>query len=119
MSAVLAQRAALQAAQPGLRQTPVAWFVAATARALQAHPWLNAEWRADGIFLHHAYHIGLAVALEEGLIVPVIRHAERRDLPNIARAIEDLAGRARSGQLQPDEVRGGTFTITNFGPVAA
>ena len=115
MSAVLAQRAALQAVQPELRLTPGAWFVAATARALQAHPWLNAEWREDGIFLHHAYHIGLAVALDEGLIVPVIRDVDRRDLPNIARAIEDLAGRARSGQLQPDEVRGGTFTITNFG----
>ena len=115
MSAVLAQRAALQAAQPELRLTPGAWFVAATARALQAHPWLNAEWRADGIFLHHGCHVGLAVALDEGLIVPVIRDVDRRDLPNIARAIEDLAGRARSGRLQPDEVRGGTFTITNFG----
>ena len=115
MSAVFAQRAALQAAQPELRLTPGAWFVAATARALQAHPWLNAEWRADGIFLHHGCHVGLAVALDEGLIVPVIRDVDRRDLPNIARAIEDLAGRARSGQLQPDEVQGGTFTITNFG----
>ena len=115
MSAVLAQRAALQAAQPELRQTPVAWFVAATARALQAHPWLNAEWREDGIFLHHGCHIGLAVALDEGLIVPVIRHAEQRSLPDLAQTIDDLARRARSGRLQPDEVRGGTFTITNFG----
>ena len=115
MGAVQAQRAALQAAHPGLRLTPGAWFVAATARALQAHPWLNSEWRADGIFLHHACHIGLAVALDEGLIVPVIRHAERRSLPDLAQVIENLARRARSGQLQADEVQGGTFTITNFG----
>lgn len=115
MSQVLAQRAALQAARPALRLTPSAWFVAAAARALAAHPWLNAEWRADGIFLHHACHIGLAVALDEGLIVPVIRDAGQRDLPDIARAIQDLAQRARAGRLQPDELRGPTFTISNFG----
>ena len=115
MSAVQAQRAALQAAHPALRLTPGAWFVAATARALQAHPWLNSEWRADGIFLHHACHVGLAVALDEGLIVPVIRDADKRDLADIAGAIHDLARRARSGQLQADDVQGGTFTITNFG----
>ena len=89
--------------------------MAATARALQAHPWLNAEWRADGIFLHHGCHVGLAVALDDGLIVPVVRDADKRDLADIAQVIHDLAGRARSGQLQPDEVRGATFTITNFG----
>lgn len=115
MGAVLAQRAALQAAQPELRLTLNAWFVAATARALAAHPWLNAEWRDEGIFLHQDCHIGLAVALEEGLIVPVIRDAGQRELADLARRIDDLAQRARAGRLGPDEVQGGTFTISNFG----
>ncbi|MDD9956999.1 MAG: dihydrolipoamide acetyltransferase family protein [Anaerolineaceae bacterium] len=115
MGAVLAQRETLRAEHPGLRFTPVAWIVAATARALVEHPTLNAEWRADGIFLHHERHVGLAVALEEGLIVPVIRHADRLALPDLARAIADLATRARAGQLRPDEARGGTFTISNYG----
>ena len=115
MGAVLAQRTALQAAQPELRLTLNAWFVAAAARTLQAHPWLNAEWRDEGIFLHHDCHIGLAVALEEGLIVPVIRDAGQRHLTAIMRAINDLAQRARERRLGPDEVRGATFTISNFG----
>ncbi len=115
MCAVLAQRTALQAAQPELRLTLNAWFVAAAARTLQAHPWLNAEWRDEGIFLHHDCHIGLAVALEEGLIVPVIRDAGQRHLTAIMRAINDLAQRARERRLGPDEVRGATFTISNFG----
>ena len=83
MGAVLAQREALQAERSDLRLTPVAWIVAATARALVEHPLLNAEWRADGIFLHHECHVGLAVALAEGLIVPVIRHADRLSLPEL------------------------------------
>ncbi|MCY3946897.1 MAG: dihydrolipoamide acetyltransferase family protein [Anaerolineaceae bacterium] len=115
MGAVLAGREALQNELHGMRFTPVAWIVAATARALVEHPLLNAEWRADGIFLHHERHIGIAVALDEGLIVPVIRHAERLALPDIARTIADLATRARAGQLRPDEARGGTFTISNYG----
>lgn len=115
MGAVLARRAALQAEHPGLRLTPVAWIVAATARALVEHPLLNAEWRENGIFLRHERHIGLAVALEQGLIVPVIRHADRLALPDLARSIADLATRARAGQLRPDETQGGSFTISNFG----
>ena len=115
MSAVLRRREAMKAAHPDLRLTPVAWLVAMTARALARHPMLNAEWRDEGIFLHQERHVGIAVALEEGLIVPVIRHADRLALPDLARAIEDLAARARAGALQPDEARGGTFTISNFG----
>ena len=115
MGAVLAQRETLQAEHPGLRLTPVAWVVAATARALVEHPLLNAEWRADGIFLRRERHVGLAVALEQGLIVPVIRHADRLALPDLARSIADLATRARAGQLRPDEAQGGSFTISNFG----
>ncbi|MCE2490789.1 MAG: 2-oxo acid dehydrogenase subunit E2 [Anaerolineae bacterium] len=115
MGAALAGREALQAEHPGLRLTPVAWIVAATAQALGENPLLNAEWRADGIFLHHERNIGIAVSLEDGLIVPVIRHADRLALPDLARTIADLATRARSGSLQPDEAQGGTFTITNFG----
>ena len=115
LGASLAQRKSLQAIHPDLRLTLSAWFVRATARALTQHPWLNAEWRGDSIFLHHAVHVGLAVALEAGLIVPVIRDADKCDLVELARQIEDLATRARSRSLQADETRGATFTITNFG----
>ena len=115
MSAVLAQQEALQAAQPGQRMTLSAWFVAIVARALALHPWLNAEWRREGIFLHQKCHIGLAVALDEGLIVPVIRDAGRRGLADIARAVQDLSLRARERCLTAEEVRGATFTISNFG----
>ena len=119
MSAVLAQRAALQAAQPELRLTPGAWFVAATARALQAHPWLNAEWRADGIFLHHAYHIGLAVALDEGLIVPVIRDVDRRDLPDLARQLMTWPGAPAAASCNPTTCRAAPSPSRTSGPVAA
>jgi 2-oxoglutarate dehydrogenase E2 component (dihydrolipoamide succinyltransferase) len=117
MTRVLAHRDANQAsfAQQGVNLTLTAYFVAATAEALRATPVLNAEWREDSIYHHRRIHVGIAVALDEGLIVPVIRDASERNLLGIARAVNDLASRARSKQLQADEVRGGTFTITNHG----
>lgn len=117
MTAVLAH---LQANKPafaeqGVNLTLTAYLAGATARALQAHPYLNAEWREEGIYLHHAVHLGVAVAVDEGLIVPVIRDAQDLSLMGMARAINDLATRARSKQLKLEEVRGGTFTISNHG----
>lgn len=117
MSAVMKHREAHRAefARKGVNLTLTAYFVAASVTALQAHPAINAEWRADSIFRHNVQHIGVAVALDEGLIVPVIRNAQDLNLLGIARAVNDLAARARSQQLKPDEIQGGTFTISNHG----
>ena len=117
MSAVMKHREAHRAefASKGVNLTLTAYFVAASVTALQAHPAINAEWRDDSIFRHNVQHIGVAVALDEGLIVPVIRNAQDLNLLGIARAVNDLAARARSQQLKPDEIRGGTFTISNHG----
>jgi 2-oxoglutarate dehydrogenase E2 component (dihydrolipoamide succinyltransferase) len=102
--------------QEGLRLTYTAYFASAAVRALQAHPLVNASWTDDGILLHDSVNLGIAVSLgSEGLIVPVIKNAGDLSLSGLARAVQDLAGRARSGRLQPGEVRDGTFTITNHG----
>ncbi len=118
MSRVVAHRAANKAAfaRDGANLTYTAYFIAAIATALKAHPLVNSSWGEDGIHLHRAINIGMATALEtDGLIVPVIKGADGLSLLGIARAVNDLANRARSKQLTPDEVRGGTFTITNHG----
>jgi 2-oxoglutarate dehydrogenase E2 component (dihydrolipoamide succinyltransferase) len=89
--------------------------VAACAKALQEVPELNARWTDEGLFLNHVQHIGMAVAIDDGLIVPVIKNAQDYNLAGLARQVNDLAERARQRQLQPDEIHGGTFTITNHG----
>ncbi len=100
----------------GVKLTFTAYFVAATAAALRVFPNVNSSWSADGLMLHRNINIGMATSLgEEGLIVPVIKNADDLSLLGTARAVNDLANRARSKQLQPDEVSGGTFTITNHG----
>jgi len=88
--------------------------IKAAALALRDHPRLNATVAAEEIRLNESIHVGLAVALDEGLIVPVIRDADRRPLQEIAREAESLSQRARSGGLSPDDVAGGTFTITSL-----
>lgn len=117
MAAVLAHRAAHKDAyaKQGVNLTLTAYFAAATVEALRAVPYLNARWTDDGIFLHNVQNIGMAVALNEGLIVPVIKNAGDLNLLGLARLINDLANRARNKQLKPDEVKDGTFTITNHG----
>jgi pyruvate dehydrogenase E2 component (dihydrolipoamide acetyltransferase) len=85
------------------------------ARALKRHPRLNASLEGDQIRLHSAIHVGLAVALDDGLIVPVIRDADRKTLPEVAAETRTLAEQARMGQLTPEQVTGSTFTITNLG----
>ena len=102
-------------ARQGAKLTYTTYFVAAAARALVAFPVLNAEWRDDHLLLHRRVHIGIAVAVEGGLLAPVIKDAQDLNLSGIARTLDDLATRARSNQLKPDDVRGGTFTITNHG----
>ena len=117
LSAVLAHREANKAAfaKQGVNLTLTAYFVAASVEALRAVPFLNAQWTDEGIFLHNAINVGIAVAIDDGLIVPVIQRADELNLLGLARAVNDLATRARNKQLQPDEVKGGTFTITNHG----
>ncbi len=118
LSRVTAHRAANKArfAESGANLTFTPYFVAASVAALKAVPLVNSSWSDEGILLHSAVNIGMATSLgEEGLIVPVIKGADGLSLLGIARAVNDLANRARSRRLQPDEVRGGTFTITNHG----
>lgn len=91
------------------------FIVKATALALKEHLTLNSSLVGEEIVLHEDVHIGVAVALEEGLIVPVIRQADRRSILEIHQIVQDLAERARKGDLSVDEVTGGTFTITNLG----
>jgi len=104
-----------QFARDGVRLTYTAYLVAATVEALKQHPLANSSWSDDGILLHRAVHIGMATAIDDGLIVPVIKNADGLNLLGLARAINDLADRARAKQLRPDEVKGGTFSITNHG----
>lgn len=117
LTAVLAHREAHKEAfaRQGVNLTLTAYFAAGTITALQQNPYLNARWTDEGIYLHHPVHLGIAVAIDGGLIVPVIKNAQDLNLMGIARAVNDLAQRARDKQLQPDDVKGGTFTITNHG----
>jgi pyruvate dehydrogenase E2 component (dihydrolipoamide acetyltransferase) len=107
----------------GIRLTYLAFVARAVVDALAKWPRMNAEIRGEQIVTKGFVNLGIAVALDDGkgLIVPVIRNAEEKNLLGIARAITDLAERARSKKLLPDEVQGGTFTITNpggFGAIA-
>jgi 2-oxoisovalerate dehydrogenase E2 component (dihydrolipoyl transacylase) len=118
LSRVVAHREANKDAfaRDGARLTFTAYFVAATVAGLKAYPLANSSWTEEGILLQRAINIGMATALgEAGLIVPVIHNADGLSLLGVARAVNDLAERARSKQLKPDEVQGGTFTITNHG----
>lgn len=106
-------------ARRGVPLTYLAFVARATVSELQEHPILNASIDGDEIVYHDDVNLGIAVALDAGLIVPVIRRAQRLSLEGMAAAIADVAQRARSGQLQPDDVHGGTFTITNPGQFGA
>ena len=89
--------------------------VKAAALALRQHPAVNASWLGDKIRRYHHIHIGIAVAIEDGLIVPVIRFADQKSLPQIAAESKELSGKARNKKLQPNEFTGNTFTISNLG----
>ncbi len=87
----------------------------ATASALAKHPWCNAAWHEDTIRKFDHVHIGVAVAVEDGLITPVIKHADRKGLVQISREVKEMAGRARQKKLKPEEYTGSTFSISNLG----
>ncbi|MGC9950253.1 MAG: dihydrolipoamide acetyltransferase family protein [Bryobacteraceae bacterium] len=99
----------------GMSLTYLPFVVRATVVGLRTYPLLNAAIEGNNIIHHNEINVGIAVALENGLIVPVIRQADEKNVLGLQRSIVDLATRARSRQLKPDEVQGGTFSITNFG----
>ena len=103
----------------GAKLTFMSFIIKAAADALRAVPVVNASIDGDNVVYHGDVNIGIAVALDWGLIVPVIKRADQQDLLGISRAVVDLANRARAKQLKPDEVSGGTFTITNPGVFGA
>ncbi|MCC6861327.1 MAG: 2-oxoglutarate dehydrogenase, E2 component, dihydrolipoamide succinyltransferase [Bryobacterales bacterium] len=102
-------------ARYGFSLTFLPFVTRAAALALREFPIVNASIEGNNIIYHSGIHIGIAVALENGLIVPVIRNADELTVVGLQRSIVDLAARARARQLKPDEVQGGTFSITNFG----
>ena len=118
LSRVVAHRQANKEAfaRDGANLTFTAYFIASTVAALKAYPIVNSSWSEAGVVIQREINIGMATSLgEAGLIVPVICNADCLSLLGLARTVNDLAHRARSRQLKPDEVKGGTFTITNHG----
>lgn len=106
----------------GVELTYLPFFIQAVVESLKEFPHLNASWQDDGIVLKKRIHIGVAVGLGHGLVVPVIRDADRLSVAGLAQALADLVGRARAGQLGLDDVQGATFTVNNtgaFGSVAS
>jgi 2-oxoglutarate dehydrogenase E2 component (dihydrolipoamide succinyltransferase) len=121
LSRVVAARRELkeEMGRRGVPLTYLAFVAAATVAELQRHPIMNASIDGSDIVYHDDVNLGIAVALDQGLIVPVIQRAQRHSLEGLAAEIGDLADRARSGRLEPDDVHGGTFTITNPGQFGA
>jgi 2-oxoglutarate dehydrogenase E2 component (dihydrolipoamide succinyltransferase) len=102
-------------AERGVNLTYLAFIAKACAERLRAHPVVNAAVSGDTVIYRRDINVGIAVALDWGLIVPVVKHADELSLIGLARAISDLGERARSKKLSPDEIQRGTFTITNPG----
>jgi 2-oxoglutarate dehydrogenase E2 component (dihydrolipoamide succinyltransferase) len=118
MSAVMAMRAKHKESfkeRHGIGLGFMSFFVKASIGALKAFPQANAELQADELVLKHYYDIGIAIGAEEGLVVPVVRDADRMSFAQIEQAIEALAKKTRDGTLSIEDLRGGTFTITNGG----
>ncbi|MBV9101752.1 MAG: 2-oxo acid dehydrogenase subunit E2 [Candidatus Dormibacteraeota bacterium] len=103
----------------GVKLTFLPFVARAVCEALRRHPTLNASWSDQGVVLKHDIHLGIAVALEDNLIVPVVRHADRLNIVGLATTMADLGKRARSNQLKLDEIQGGSFTLNNTGALGA
>ncbi len=118
MERVAEAREALNARAEAEKKPKVSFndiVIKATALALKQHPACNAWWQEDRIRYWHDVHISMAVAIEDGLITPVIRHADRKSLREIGAESKELAGRARERRLAPEEYTGGTFSVSNLG----
>jgi 2-oxoglutarate dehydrogenase E2 component (dihydrolipoamide succinyltransferase) len=102
-------------ADRGVNLTYLAFIAKATADALRRHPNVNAAVSGESTIRRRDINLGIAVALDWGLIVPVIRNADEKSILGLARATQDLAERARTKRLKPEEIQGGTFTVTNPG----
>ena len=111
------KQANVEAQMLGIQKVTItAYFVKAVAWALKQHPYLNSTLDDEKIHLLHDINIGVAVALDNGLIVPVIHNADRCGLLEISNRLNDITSRARMNKLIPMDVSGGTFTISNLGP---
>ncbi len=99
----------------GRQLTYLPFVIRAVTRAIRDVPVVNSSWGEQGIIVKKDIHIGIATALDDGLLVPVVRNADRKGLTQLAKEVADFAERARSKRLSPEEVQGGTFTITNHG----
>jgi 2-oxoglutarate dehydrogenase E2 component (dihydrolipoamide succinyltransferase) len=118
MTAVVKHREAQAAAferKEGFRLTFSPYIAGAVVRAIKRHPLVNSSIDGDKIIRKTFINLGIAVAADNGLIVPVIKHAEEKNFLGLARAVNDLVTRTRSKKLTPEEIQGGTFTISNFG----
>jgi len=118
MERVWEAREALSTGQRGGQEIKVSFndiVIKAVAMALRQHPSCNAWWQDDHIRYWNEVHVSMAVAVEEGLITPVIRYADQKGLQEIAQEAKDLAGRARERRLRPEEYTGGTFSVSNLG----
>ena len=107
------QREALK--QEGVKVSFNDLVIKASAMALKNHPQVNSSWMGDNIRINHHVHMGVAVAVEDGLLVPVVRHADMKGLQAISAEVRDMAGKARDKKLQPSDWEGNTFTISNLG----
>ncbi|MEM7346474.1 MAG: 2-oxo acid dehydrogenase subunit E2 [Chloroflexota bacterium] len=116
-SVIDAHRAAQKAAfaSEGIKLTYMAYIMQATAKALKKYPQVNSSWHDDGLILHSAVNIGLIVAVDGGVVAPVVFEADQLNLRGLAKRIETVAQRGRQGQLTPDEMKEGTFCISNHG----
>lgn len=118
MTGVVKHRAAHKATferEEGFKLTVTPYVASVVARQLREYPWVNASVDGDRILVHRRVHLGIAVALERGLVVPVIRDADTLSLRGLARALHAIAEKARRGELKNDDFQGATFTITNPG----
>ena len=118
LSAVIALRKQYQdtfTRKYGVKLGFMSFFVKAAVEALKAIPQINASIRGNDIIHHHYFDIGVAIGGGKGLVVPVLRNAERMSFAEVEKAVASLAARAQANQLKPDELQGGTFTITNGG----
>jgi 2-oxoisovalerate dehydrogenase E2 component (dihydrolipoyl transacylase) len=102
-------------AAKGIALTYTPYFVAAIVAGLKAVPEVNSRFTDEGVVVNRRMHIGVAVALGQGLIVPVIRDADEKNLQGLARSVNELVERSHNGRLAPEEIQGGTFTLTNHG----
>lgn len=114
MDNAMASRTAVNAINP-VKISFNDFVVKACAVALRKHPAINSSWFGDKITYHRDIHIGVAVAVEDGLLVPVIRHADLKNMTQINQEVKELAGKAKNKKLTPQEMQGNTFTISNLG----